>query len=178
MPDIKSGAKIYACDFAKWVDDYNRAPLSASSKPTNTIMSFVSKCNATVCSHLQRSKDSANAFKPRRLIVDQFFAEAELPSAKWKLFKLPPKYWGIIFRFLWILGYSKNVESFKSARYRASQAAYRLAELSEKYQQILLVGHGIMNRLIVRELMKNGWSCSKRPSSKYWGFGVYEKYNN
>ncbi|WMP19050.1 hypothetical protein [Thiothrix lacustris] len=46
--------------------------------------------------------------------------------------------------------------------------------LAEEYGSVLLVGHGIMNRLLAKELHKQGWQVELSPSSKHWAFGVYE----
>jgi len=37
------------------------------------------------------------------------------------------------------------------------------------------MGHGIMNALIGKELIRSGWAGPKRPSHRYWHFGVYRK---
>lgn len=38
---------------------------------------------------------------------------------------------------------------------------------------VLLVGHGIMNRLIGKELQALGWTARTRQGSRYWSMGVY-----
>ncbi|EPP6253016.1 histidine phosphatase family protein, partial [Cronobacter sakazakii] len=38
---------------------------------------------------------------------------------------------------------------------------------------VLLMGHGIMNRLIARSLVRQGWREIRKPEKGYWGAGVY-----
>jgi broad specificity phosphatase PhoE len=87
---------------------------------------------------------------------------------------LPPLVWARIFRVLWLLGYASNAESYRSTKIRAEQASSELVQLSKEHGHIMYMGHGIFNRLIVKELLKNGWRGSKRPSGEYWGFNNYE----
>ena len=56
------------------------------------------------------------------------------------------------------------------------QAACQILEkLAEKHGNILLVGHGIMNRLIAQALLKKGWNGEDAPNGKkYYGFRYWE----
>ena len=99
----------------------------------------------------------------------------QLPVASWQRLKLSPKFWAVFFRALWLFGYSNSSESYKEAKARATESAAKLAELAEEYKEVLFVGHGVYNRLLSKQLIATGWSGSKEPSSKYWGFSVYKK---
>lgn len=37
------------------------------------------------------------------------------------------------------------------------------------------MGHGIMNRLIARILLRQGWREIRKPGKGYWGAGVYRR---
>ncbi|AYL08019.1 phosphoglycerate mutase [Enterobacter kobei] len=37
---------------------------------------------------------------------------------------------------------------------------------------VLLMGHGIINRYIAKELLASGWKEQTRPRTGYWGAGV------
>lgn len=97
-----------------------------------------------------------------------------MPCQNSATFSLRPHAWAAIFRVLWLLGYASNAESYASAKIRAKQASSELVQLSKEHGHIMCLGHGIFNRLIVKELLKSGWQGSKTLSAKYWGFAVYE----
>ncbi|MEZ5536946.1 MAG: histidine phosphatase family protein [Thiolinea sp.] len=101
--------------------------------------------------------------------------EAGLPAADWKIIKLSPKIWSVLFRILWLSGYPKNSESFKAAKSRASDAAEKLTEIAQQHDSVLFVGHGVFNRILANELRRQGWSGPKNPGSVHWAFGVYER---
>lgn len=73
---------------------------------------------------------------------------------------------------LWLCGYSRGVESFSKAREQAQRAAQRLISLAEE-GMVLLLGHGIMNRLTARQLLAHGWKSETRHGNKYWSASFY-----
>ncbi|WP_223855443.1 histidine phosphatase family protein [Pseudomonas oryzihabitans] len=70
---------------------------------------------------------------------------------------------------------AKDSESYVQAKQRSRQAADKLAALAGGPDSILLLGHGFMNRLIARQLLRQGWLEVSKTGSGYWGFAVYEK---
>lgn len=175
-PIIPSLKKISALDFSNWVSEYNAAGLCPTSKPEKHARNCANECNAIVCSALPRSLESAKSFNNKNIhLSDPIFNEAGLPVASWKTIKLSPKTWAIIFRILWLSGYSKNSESFKDAKIRALKSVHKLTEISQKYGSVLFVGHGVYNRILANELRRSGWSGPKNPGVEHWSFGVYEK---
>ncbi|MBU0654534.1 MAG: histidine phosphatase family protein [Gammaproteobacteria bacterium] len=60
--------------------------------------------------------------------------------------------WVVVLRIAWFAGYAQNGESFPSARQRAQVATQHLTQLAAEHGSVLLVGHGIMNRLLGRAL--------------------------
>jgi broad specificity phosphatase PhoE len=175
-PDIPSLNKLSASAFTYWIQDYNAAALSATSKPTPEALAGARVSNAIVCSKLQRSIDSAKALDAEKLMLSSsMFNEAGLPSANWHSLKLSPKIWAVLFRILWLLGYSKNSESFTKAKNRATEAARVLTELANEHEKVIFVGHGVFNRIIATELRKNGWAGPRNPGSQHWGYRVYKK---
>lgn len=167
--------------FAEWVESYNASGLSHASTPTEEVIFIVSKCKAIVCSELLRSIDSARALKVEPITLkSSIFNEAGLPIANWDLPKLSPRVWAVIFRILWFFGYSRNSESYKEAKIRASVAANILQKLAEKHTRVLFVGHGVFNRMIANELNASGWPGPKMPGTKHWSYSVYKykKHNN
>jgi len=172
LPPLK---KISADGFLDWVDLYNIAQLNPSSRPSTALKEIINQCNAIVCSELPRSIASAKIFNSKKIVlIDRVFNEVGMPSANWQTLKLSPKLWAVFFRMLWLIGYSKYSESFKSAKYRAEIAVNQLIDLSKIHDEVIIVGHGIFNRLLVKELLKKGWNGPKKPSSQYWGSSIYE----
>jgi len=90
--------------------------------------------------------------------------------------KLSPKFWAVFFRILWLLGYSRNSETYSEAKNRAVDAAKVLTELANEYEKVIFVGHGVFNRILAKELRKTGWAGPRNPGSKHWGFGIYETH--
>lgn len=174
-PVIPSLEKLSASAFIEWVQEYNASGLCPSSDPTTQALTCAKECNAIVCSDLPRSIESAKALDAGNVVLSHaVFNEAGLPIANWYTLKLSPKIWAVTFRVLWLLGYSRNSESFKEAKKRAREAVQRLMELANEYEGVLFVGHGVYNRMLANELRRLGWSGPKNPGSKHWSMGVYE----
>ncbi|MDA2563878.1 histidine phosphatase family protein [Bacillus cereus] len=108
-------------------------------------------------------------------IQNSLFREAAVPASfyapKWLKCKL--NVWMCIGRALWILGYHKNVESYKEVRERARQAAYVLHRYALVHGSIALVGHNYFNSMIGTELRAMGWSGSPILHRKPWGCTTY-----
>lgn len=173
-PEFVNETLVSAYGFTDWIQDYDESGLSEISYPSKVALSYAQVCKVIVSSTLPRSVGSAKALNPEKFVLsDKQFVEAGLPSANWSLLKLSPKAWSIMFRVLWFFGYSHNSESFKDAKLRALEAANQLVQLAKEHQKVLFVGHGIFNRLLVKELIKLGWSGPKKPGSTYWSLSVY-----
>ena len=174
MPELLLNNPISASNFIDWVSSYNASGLSAISYPTESALIYADGCNAIVSSSLQRSIDSAKALNSEKLVLsDKQFIEVGLPSANWRFLKLTLSIWAIVFRILWLFGYSNNSEPVHEAKQRASLAVNKLIHLTHEHQKVLFVGHGIFNRLLISELKNRGWSGPKSLGATYWSFGVY-----
>ncbi len=142
--------------------------------PPSETVTVVQGASFVVCSHLKRSLESAKAlgFSEVR-VTDKLFGETAIPHFTGGAIPLPVSVWVVVLRLMWLLGFSRNGESLSNARRRANQAAARLVELAEEHQDVLLVGHGLMNHFIAKELRKCGWQGPSRLARGYWGFGSY-----
>ncbi len=138
--------------------EYNAAGLCPTSEPTECAQSFANKCSAIVGSELPRSIESAKTFNNENIVLsDSIFNEPGLPVSNWQAIKLPPKIWAVVFRILWLLGYSRGSESFKEAKLRATEAVEKLTEIALEYESVLFVGHGVYNRILANELRRSGY---------------------
>ena len=128
-----------------------------------------------LASPLRRSLDSAHLLAPgAEPLVDARFREAELPAAFRSSLRLRPEVWAWLARAAWFCGWSAGVESCRRARQRAASAAQLLVEHAER-GAVVLVGHGLMNVLIARQLRAEGWQGPRLPSPDHWTFGIYKR---
>ena len=160
--------------FSNWVKSYNLSGLCESSQPSDSTVEHVAKCNAVICSELHRSKESARKLKIYKIdLTSSLFNEAGLPVVKVKYMKLPTKIWLVLFRLLWLFGYSGNSESFRETKKRATEATNILVEFAKEHDHVLFIGHGVYNRILSRKLLELGWAGEKLSSTKHWGYSVY-----
>ena len=144
--------------------------------PPSDTVSAIQGNHIVVCSHLMRSVESAKALGCSEVQVkDPLFCETAIPHFSSGSVPLPVSFWIVALRLLWLFGFSRNGESLNDARRRAKQAAKRLINLAEAHQNVLLVGHGFINRFIANELQKSNWRGPSKPGSGYWGYGIYER---
>jgi broad specificity phosphatase PhoE len=129
-----------------------------------------------LCSDLPRSVESAQALGFREIYSPQpLFREASLPYFSGGSIALPISAWLTILRLLWLAGFSQNGDSYADTKIRARKAAARLVDLAEEHEHVLLVGHGVINYLIAKELLSKGWLGPAKPRSSYWEFDVYQR---
>lgn len=169
--------KLKASEMSQWIERYNSAGIDQSQIPPIPAAEMAASCNAIVCSNLPRSIESAEVLKTKTghiIHSDAIFREMDLPYATWHLLRLPPAIWLALFRILWFFGFSPRCESYKAARNRAISGAQRLKDLATEHESVLLVGHGLINRFIAKELLSTGWHGPANPGKQYWGFSVYE----
>ena len=127
-------------------------------------------------SPLRRSRDSAALLAPdASTVVAAEFREADLPSGFHSGLRLRPELWGLLARTAWFCGWSTGVDNFAMVRERAAKAARLLQERAAPDDLVVLVGHGMMNILIARELRASGWRGPMVPSRRHWGYAVYER---
>lgn len=157
---------------AQWIAAYDRAEVPADSAPA-AARAVAASANCVVSSTLERARSSALALGVAAN-ANAVFCETTLPHAQWALPRLPAGLWAGVFRLLWLAGYASHGESLGQSRERAAVGAQRLIELALQ-GPVLLVGHGIMNRLIARELRAAGWRQAGAHPGGYWGAAVYRK---
>lgn len=127
-----------------------------------------------VCSELERSIQSAKKLGLKQIhLTHPLFKEIDIPHFDQGVMTLPVMGWLIMLRVMWLFGFEKNGESFVDAKIRAKQAAVKLIELAQENEKIILVGHGLMNRLIAKQLRINNWQGPVSPGKNFWEYGVY-----
>ena len=173
-PEPAGTGWITSAELGQWINSYNSKPLSLHSNPPAKLNAIVQNTGGIICSNLRRSIETAELLDTSKVLLRSgLFAEAELPYAATSSIKLPVYLWAAIFRVCWFFGYTKNSESRTQTKLRAKDATAELIRQANTHKNVVFVGHGIFNRMVVRELLSDGWRGPKYPSAKYWGYTVY-----
>jgi len=144
---------------------------AASRVMTDTppdVHDFNASTDICVTSQLVRAIDSARSLGIRESMAADVFNESQLPYPNRLFVPLP---WGLfllIYRLLWFTGFRQNCTGKLMDRKRAQEGASYLSQLASENRLVLLVGHGIMNRLICSELTDSGWRIDSKTGSGYW----------
>jgi len=165
---------IPSAEMKEFLDEYNHAPVEIS-KGSDTLDAFIHSADVLLTSELIRSKESLKNLGKEADESAAVFNEAELPYANGKRLKLSGMTWTVIFRVMWLLGYANHSESYKEAKLRAKKATDKLIEHTQNNKKVLLVGHGIMNRLITKELKLRGFTLAEKTGDGNLGYMVLRK---
>jgi broad specificity phosphatase PhoE len=164
---------IVSRDMAAWIERYDQAGVADEATPDALAVAAGAGC--IVASTLARSEQSAHLLaRGRDVLREPVFCEAGLPYAEWRLPRLPYRVWLTAYRISWLLGFKARAESLSEAKVRAQEAAARLVALGRQHGSVLLVGHGVMNRLIAQALLSGGAVGARRSRGRYWDFDVYQ----
>jgi broad specificity phosphatase PhoE len=175
-PDWDYRTSIPGRAFAEWRLGEDNAPLDPLSRPGPALAQQVRAASCVITSPLRRSLDSARLLAPASVpVTDALFREVDLPCGFRSAARLRPDLWAVLARSAWFCGWSDGLESFAAARARASRAAQLLAARAESHDTIAVVGHGMMNILIARELRAQGWLGPRIPAPRHWSFGLYRR---
>ena len=181
---------IRASQFGDCLQNYNSAPLDPASPPPTQLIELAQHCGKVFCSDLSRSRLSAQwLLASGNEREHAIFREMELPYANFPSPKLSPYTWIIVFRVLWLLGYKRKCESARAARQRAVFAARYLQHEAQQLihldsahgaepslsRSMMLVGHGLLNRFIAKQLRKDGWHGPTSIGSQFWAYSVFKK---
>lgn len=157
------------------ITEYEHTDLDFSLKPTELALKIAEKSKIIFSSQMPRAISSIKMLGVEdKTIFDEELKESALPFLNWKSPRLSFFTWCIIFRIAWMMGFSKNGESLKLAQIRAEKITIKLLDHAMKDETILLLGHGIMNRLITKILKKRGWKQSETTGDHYWSYSTFK----
>lgn len=168
-----------ACDFSKrltsqnyreWVKKYGEEGISDLAP--DDVQIALSEASLVLTSDLKRAIDSA---KTADAISDPLYREVDLPHFHVTFLTLTPRIWTVLYRSLWLSGFSKQVETKKQAKKRAALAAEQLENHAITHGTVVLVGHGFFNRYLGRSLKKRGWEIEGDKGSANWTIHTYDK---
>jgi broad specificity phosphatase PhoE len=172
-PDFAQTRWIAPCQMGGMIERYNQVDVASDGVPAQ-LRARVAKSALILSSTLPRSMRSAERMAAERsVLAESVFCEAGLPFAKWRAPRLPYLLWAMIFRLGWFYGFRAHAESLAEAKSRAQAAADRLVSLARQHGSVLLVGHGIMNGLIAKQLLARGAVGPRRTNNGYWQFTAY-----
>jgi broad specificity phosphatase PhoE len=170
-PDFQDGAPIAPRELRWWIERYNRAGI-VDEPPDEVVRS--SAAATIVSSPTVRAVESARRLvHGREVWSSELFREADLPHTRWRWPKLPPAWWVVLFRLAWYCGFGGQAETASAATTRAGEAAEKLIALAEGDVAVLLVGHGIMNSMIAKQLRARGARGPRLTRSQHWGSSIY-----
>lgn len=87
--------------------------------------------------------------------------------------KLKPSHWTICLRIAWFLGAKRRCESYREAKERARAAADFLINEARENGSVCLIGHGIFNGLIAKELQKRQWQGTINHT--HWSCSTFQR---
>ncbi|HDN2510737.1 TPA: histidine phosphatase family protein [Providencia rettgeri] len=172
-PTFTGSSKISSIEMAEWISQYDLSDTGNNIPPQSSKV-LASSALYIISSPLPRALSSLTALGCNPDRIDEVFREANLSTFHIPAFRFSPIFWATVFRIMWLCGISRNVESLKMAKLRAAQAAdILLTSVKVSNGPVLLMGHGMMNRLIAKELISMGWKESRRQGLGYWNASIY-----
>ena len=167
-PEFDSSRWLHQCSLKQLLGEYDAARV-VSPSPADLLTKIVVYSDDQVfCSTLPRCLDSAMVLGFANVIQIAELNEAELPCPSWPSIPAPYRVAIAVLRIMWFMGYSKGSESYRSTLIRASDASVKLIDSANLHGRVLVVGHGIMIRLICRKLKETGWIVDSSDQSGFW----------
>lgn len=178
-PDTKGSYPPFLIVSGSEIDNfiklYNNCELISNCKIPDILKQNISNGDYFISSNLKRTIDS---FKKLEIITNEsnkLFNEAELPYGIGKKSKLPFTVWLIFLRIFWRFGYNNNSESHNKFTMRIVEGADYLERMFDR-KHIVVMAHGFVNRMIVKELLRRNWRLQiKNGGHKYWSFTTLGK---
>ena len=174
-PDIALDLRVKAYELSHWLKAYDDVNLDPTHPPPEASVQIAQQCRVAICSDLKRSQQSAKMLGVEPIESDTIFRELELPYFTGYSPKFSLSTWAMALRLAWLAGFSRNSESLRDGKKRASAAAEKLIALANTHQSLIFVGHGMINHFIGKELRRQEWDGPKNAGRRYWEFGVYTK---
>lgn len=143
-----------------------------TKRPRHKIPALGAASQIAVCSELARARSSAALLGFKAVTTSRLLNESLLPHPDVLPFRLSWRHLLLLFRIAWLLGYQRNAPGIRADRSQAREAAGMLVCLAQKHSEVVVFGHGVMNRLITNHLKVNGWKTDNIFGSGYWSYCV------
>jgi broad specificity phosphatase PhoE len=172
-PAFELKGKARSRDICEIIRRYDSSGIA--ERPPDEVKQRALACSVAVCSDFIRSLESAKALGFNDILLsDPLFREIACPHFKTGSLTMSVSAWGVLLRYMSVFGFSQNGESLLMAKKRARVAASTLIDIAHTHQSVLLVGHGIINYFIAKELLSRHWVGPSKPGGSYWEYGVYQ----
>ena len=159
-----------------YIHAWNTCELCPENEISEKLKTVVMKADVFISSKLKRTNDSFRLLGVKEFSSLELLNEAELPSGFLKRLKMPFVFWGILIRLSWMAGLKINSESYKEFKVRIHKAAVHLEAISQSSNHIVVMGHGMVNMQLKKELTKRKWKhVLNNGGRNYWSFDTYEK---
>ncbi len=174
-PALLRRSAIAGRDLGRWSARYDAAGIVMTPPPSG-VQEIVASAPCVVASDLRRSIESARLLSPRREVrIDPDLREAALPDSVGGALVMPPGLWIGVARLAWWLGCCRSAEPVEATRRRASLAADRLCALADEWGAVAVVGHGIFNLFLGRQLRRRGWAGPRAWIGRYWATASFTR---
>ncbi len=173
-PTITPRGWIGGCELPQVISQIQSARIASDSFPPEDVQALVQSAQLVFTSDLPRSIHSAQILRPTVLPVSNpIFREVDFWLECPVNLRLPFHMWLFLDRLLICLRYSPNSKSQAVKQDRVGKATELLEQQSRETGAVVLVGHGITNLFIARELKKRGWRGPRTPKLEHWGCTTY-----
>ncbi len=174
-PAIETSPRTSHHGFRRYIDSYEEAGLDPASAPPDELRDLVNGLDEVFTSGSPRAHDSARSLLPEaEVIADPLFGEAPLAAPRIPLVKMKVPKWAVMARIMWHAGYHPEIENYRRAKHRATQAADILIERLQANGAAVLVAHGYFNAMIGRVLRKRGFRKMGSHRARFWNAVIYE----
>ena len=173
--DMDSSKSITAKMLKSWEEEYNTAPIIQNIPQDEALHKVIAEVDYILSSTLRRTKDSIVLLGSSVDESNALFNEAQIPTLNGNFIKLKPTSWMVVFRLLSLVGFGRWAVTLKETKMQAKEASMLLLERSKEHDNIILVGHGVMNWLIRKELLDSDWKGEGKDAHGNWGMTVLFK---
>jgi broad specificity phosphatase PhoE len=167
--DMDSSIPMTSKMLKRWEEAYNNAPIIQDLPEDQALYQVFDEVDYILSSTLKRSHDSVALLDRSIDESNVLFNEAQVPALEGTFIKLKPTSWLVLFRLFSLVGFGRWAMTLKETKSQAKEASEILLKLSEKHDNIILLGHGVMNWLITKELGTVGWESKGKSEHHNWG---------
>lgn len=155
-------------EFSKWAKEYE-----ARGIKSNAIAKTLNEWPCCICSSSIRTVQTANLIYNGPIKKSDLITEVPIGPVFITNRKLPFIFWLVSGRVAWLLSHKSQQESLKDTITRVKKFISSL--ISSGNNDILIVSHGFIMRLIKRELYAKGFTGEKFSSPKHGRLYIFEK---
>jgi broad specificity phosphatase PhoE len=144
----------------RWRADYDAADIAAEAVPPAELLAQLCSCDVMAASDLPRAVGSASRLCAGRAIqVSPLLREVPLPIPKLGI-RAPLAVWAALIHARWTLDTMRRRDVAADIRERVRAASDWCREIARAHGErttLAVVTHGVMRRLLLRELATTGW---------------------